>query len=522
MSAATPFRRELGLLDLTMASFGGIIGASWLLGAQRAAQIAGPAAVASWVIGGVAVLLLGLVNSELSAMMPEAGGMVVFPLYSHGPLVGVLVGWATWLAYAAIGPYEADAVVQYASNYLPGIFDPQRHALTSAGTVVAALILVGFFVINVVGVRTFARVHTPLTLFKLVVPALTALTLLAAAFHPGNWTVDGGLAPHGSAGVLAAVSTAGVIPAFAGFRQAIGLAGEARHPQRDIPRAIVLALLCAGVLYVLLQISFIGAVPPYLIARGWDHLSFTAPYVELAVLLGLIWLANLLRLDAVLSPAGTGLVYTSTSARVAYALSEHGFFPPALGRIHPVYRVPHVALFANLAAGLLILLPFPSWASLAGVVTDGILLTYLTGPVTALALRRTSPDARRPIRLPALRLIAPAAFAAAGLALYWTGWPTVGEVLIVSLSGLVLYAAYAWRHGFRRADLRAASWLVGYEIFLTVISCLGSFGGRDLIPFGLDMLLVALASLGAFVVGVRTALDHAPLPPSPAGTPISD
>lgn len=506
MGVSSPFRRELSLLDLTMVSFGGIVGASWLLGAQRGPQIAGPAAIISWIVGGVAILLLGLVYSELGAMLPEAGAMVRFPQYSHGTLVSLLMGWTTWIAYAAVGTYEADAVVQYAANYLPDLFDSQHDVLTARGAVVAVLILVGFFVLNVIGVRIFARVNTTVTLIKLAVPALTTVALFAVAFHPGNFSAGGGFAPHGTEGILAAVSTAGVIPAFLGFRQAIALAGEARHPQRDIPRSLVLSIGIAGVLYVLLQACFIGALPASLVRPGWSALSFDAPYVVLASTLGLGWLANLLRFDAVVSPAGTGFVYTSTNARVAYALTRNGYVPEILGRIHPTLRVPHVALLVNLAFGLLFLLPFPSWSKLVGVVTDGILLTYLAGPVAALALRRTAPHADRPVRLPGLGLMAPISFVIAGLAIYWAGWPTVGVVTLLSLSGLLLYAYYTAKRHFPASHARAALWLIGYEIFLIVTSYLGSFGGVTVLPYGVDLVVVVVGSVVAFTAGVRSAL----------------
>lgn len=500
------FRRELSLLDLAMASLGGIIGSGWLFGPLRAASFAGPAAVISWVIGGSAVILIALVYSELSALVPEAGGLVRFPQYSHGTMVSLLMGWSAWITYAAVASIEAEAVVQYANHYLPGLFDVANDVLTPAGLIVAALLLGAFFLLNYVGVGTFARANAVITSLKLIVPTLTVGVLLALEFHPANFTAAGGFLPGGTAGVLSAVSSAGIIFAFLGFRQAIDLAGEARQPRRDVPRAVILALGITSVLYVLLQVAFIAAVPAHFLARGWHALSLSAPYVDVANAWGLGWLALLLLVDAAISPAGTGLVYTGTNARVVYALTRNGYFPEWLGHLNPRYRVPDSALIVNLIIGLIFLIPFPSWSRLVGVVTSGVALTYVAGPVAAMALRRTAAHAYRPVRIAGLRIIAPLAFVVSGLIIYWSGWPTVGEVMLLALVGLILYAYYYPRRHFDPSHVRAGLWVLGYEIFLAAISYLGSFGGIGVVPYGIDQVVVVAGSLIAYDAGVRSAV----------------
>ncbi len=520
MEAQAPvFRRELNLLDLVMASMGAIIGSGWLFGAMRGAAIAGPAAVISWVIGGIAVILIGLVYAELGAMAPEPGALVRFPQYSHGTLVSLLLGWTAWIAYAAVVAIEAEAVVQYANNYVPGIYSTQTGVLTPLGLVIAAALLVLFFLLNYFGVRLFARINTTVTAIKFVMPTLTMLLLLILGFHAGNFSAAGGFAPAGTAGLLAAVSTGGVVFAYLGFRQAIDMAGEARNPQRDVPRAIIISIGIGIVLYVLLEIAFVGALPASLLAGGWSKLSLSAPYVDLATALGIGWLAFLLRVDAAISPAGTGFVYTGTNARVAYALTRNGYFPEILGRVHPRFKVPYVALIVNLIIGILFMLPFPSWAALVGIVTDGVVITYIAGPVAAMALRRTAPNASRPVRLGVLPVVAPLAFVVAGLIIFWSGWPTVGEVMVLSLVGVLFYVYYYPRRHFGASHIRAALWLIGYDIFLTVVSYLGSFGGLKVLPYGIDMLVVVIGSLVAFYVGVNSAIETPEalaLPTSPA------
>lgn len=499
------FRRELSLLDLTMASMGAIIGSGWLFGSLRAANLAGPSALLSWVIGGIAVMLIGLVYAELGAMAPEAGGLVRYPQYSHGSLVSFLMGWTAWIAYAAVVSIEAEAVVQYANKYLAGLYDVNSGVLTVPGLLLAAVLMVVFFLLNYFGVALFARINTTVTLIKFVVPILTAVVLLTFGFHGGNFGRQG-FAPGGSSGILSAVSTAGVLFAYLGFRQAIDMAGEARNPQRDVPRAIITSIILAMILYLLLQAAFIVGVQPGQLSGGWKALKLATPFVDVATGLGIGWLAVLLLIDAAISPAGTGFVYTGSNARVAYALARNGYLPAPLTRVHDRFRVPSVALITNLIIGLAFLLPFPSWAKLVGIVTDGVALTYIAGPVAAATLRRTAPGAARPVRIGGLAAIAPVAFAVAGLIIFWSGWPAVGQVLILTLVGLPIYFYYYAQGKYTADHIRAGIWLVGYLIFMIIVSYLGSFGGKKVLPYGPDMLVVIAGSLVAYYVGVTSGI----------------
>src|SRR4051812_39439189 len=105
----TGLRREIGFIGLLWASGGSIIGSGWLFGAQGALASAGPAAVISWCIGAVAILLLALVHAELGGMYPVAGGTARFPHYAFGGAVGASFGWFSWLQAATVAPIEVMA-----------------------------------------------------------------------------------------------------------------------------------------------------------------------------------------------------------------------------------------------------------------------------------------------------------------------------------------------------------------------------------------------------------------------------
>src|SRR5205814_2124580 len=136
-----------------------------------------------------------------------------------------------------------------------------------------------------------------------------------------------------------AMSSGGVIFACAGFEQAVQLGGESRNPRRSIPLAIIGATVLAVCLYIALQLAFVAALDPSSLSKGWGALAFSGkaqlygPYAGLATALGLGWLAVLLYSDAIVSPGGTGLVYTGASSRLTFALARNGYIPSAFGRL---------------------------------------------------------------------------------------------------------------------------------------------------------------------------------------------
>src|SRR4051812_21269296 len=109
--------RQIGLVGLLWASVGSVIGSGWLFGAQKALTAAGPAAIISWVIGGVAILILALIHAELGGMYPVSGGSARFPHYAFGGVAGASFGWFSYLQAATVAPIEVEAVIEYATPH---------------------------------------------------------------------------------------------------------------------------------------------------------------------------------------------------------------------------------------------------------------------------------------------------------------------------------------------------------------------------------------------------------------------
>ena len=511
--STTGARRSITPLALLMTCLGSIIGSGWLFGAFNTAKIAGPAAILAWVIGMVIMMAIALTYAELGAMFPESGGMGRYAQYSHGPFAGVLASWANWLSMLAIPPIEAVASVQYMAGWNFGWAQGlvEGGTLTPAGLLAATLFMLVYTLLNFWTVALFAKSNTAITVFKLVVPLLTAIFLMVYGFHPQNFTeaASGGFAPYGWAAVFTGVATSGIVFSFNGFQAPINLAGEAQRPGRSVPFAVVGGILMAGVVYILLQVAFLGAVTPQqLQAGGWAGLNFESPFAELAAALGLNWLALTLYADAVISPSGTGITYAATTSRALEALARSGYMPAWLGRLHPTLGVPRHALIVNLLLSLAALYLFPNWEALAAVVSVTCVVGFLTGPISVVSLRRTAPDLRRPLRLAGLSVLAPLAFVFASLLVYWSRWPLNGQIMLLVLLGLPIYAVVQARRNWEGTaqHLRSGLWLPAYLLVLTLVSYLGSkpFGGRGVLTYGVDMGLVTALALAFYFWGIRS------------------
>ena len=507
------FRRDVGIVGLMFVSLGSIIGSGWLFGALYAAQQAGPAALISWGLGAVFMLALALIHAELGGAYPVSGGTARFPHYSHGSVVGYTIGWLWWVGAATVAPIEVEAALQYFTHYVSWLTKTSggETVLTGQGYAIAVLLLAVFTVVNMLGVRWLAKSNTPITSWKLAIPVLALITLMATRFHGANFHAAGGFMPFGFHGVFSAMATGGVIFAYQGFEQAVQLGSESANPRRNIPVAVIGAMILGVVIYVLLQIAFIGALDPANLSHGWSKLAFNGlvgPFAGLATAVGLSWLAILLYVDAAISPGGTGLLYTATSARVAYGVSHEGWWPRMFSRLS-ARGIPLVSTVLSFLIGIVIFLPFPGWQSLVKLITAASSLSYGFAAIAAASLRLQDPGRDRPFRLPGMWVLAPFGFVVANLVVYWSGWPTVWRVEVALAIGFAVFAAYRMfgdRDRMPRLDLRPALWLPPYLVGILLISYFGRYSGRNSIPFWWDIALVAVFSVAIFALALVVRL----------------
>ncbi|MEQ8502367.1 MAG: APC family permease [Sneathiellaceae bacterium] len=512
MAGAPPDRqaaeRTIGLTGLTLVAVTSMIGSGWLFAPLLAAKAAGPAAMLAWLVGGLAMLVIALTFAEVSAILPVSGGIARIPEATHGPLVGMVMGWTSWIGCAAVVSLETLILLRYLAPlapwlYRPGASDGSATDFTLWGWLLALALLALITLTILFGARLFARVNSLITALKLILPIVVAATLLSLHLDFGNFTDQGGFAPYGVQGLFAALSTGGVIFSFLGFRNVVDMAGDVRRPQVTQPAALVLALLIGLAIYGALQFALIASLPDDALSEGWAKLHFGAtlgPFAAIAALAGLLWLGIVIHAAAIVSPFGTGLGMMGAGTRLLEGMAAGRMLPLALAFL--THRgIPPVALAVNLALSLaLLFLPFDTLVTL---VTAALALSLVTGPLALLVFRRELPDLPRAFRLPLAPAFAYLAVLTITLLLYWGGWDTMRYLLALVALGALLYPVLRQAAG-PASEWRRALWLLAWLGGTALLSWLGNFGGGiGWIPFGWD--LAAAAALAALCQALALA-----------------
>lgn len=524
------FKRELGLIGATWASETSIIGSGWLFGAFYAATSAGPAALIGWVIGGVMIIVLALVHAELGGMFPVAGGTARFPHFAYGGGAGTAFGFFSWLQAVTVAPVECYAVFEYLSYYDHGLFNPTKGLVTGAGFACTIGLMAVFTLINFLAMRLYNRVASAITWWKVLVPVV-AIVILLTKFHTGPFTDAGGFFIGGAGwkagmkAVFAAIPSAGIVFSYLGFEQADQLAAEVRDPKRNLPRAIIYSILLATLIYVLLQVVFIAAMPASALKNGWlgvasNPVISAGPFAALAGLLAFGWFATVLRVDAFISPSGTGSMYLTSTSRVGYGLARNRYYPQIFAKVDK-RGVPWVSLLFGFALGLVFLLPFPSWVSLVSVVTGASVLMYAGAPLAMGAFRLQIPDHHRPYQMPGGMILAPIAFIFANLIIYWSGFLTVLKLGVALCIGYALIGiCMAFDKQRPKLHLRSAWWVPVWLIGMGIISWQGNFDFNGTsttflapvntghIHFWWDLLIVAGWSLAIYIAAIVSRLPR--------------
>lgn len=517
-------KRSVGFYGLMFVSLGSIIGSGWLLGALKAAEAAGPASILSWLLAAAMLSLLALTYAELGATYPVAAGPGRVPYYAYGPLAGFTAGWAGWLQAVFIAPVEVLAAINYINsvNYVHTHFNMMSGGLLNGtGVAVAIVMMIAFTAINLAGAKFLSESNIGVVVWKTVVPFLALFVIAGMQFNTGNFHRGGGFMPFGFHGVFAAL-TGGVVFALQGFEQGVQLAGEARNPKKDVARAILTAMAIGAVLYTLLQVVLIGAIDPENLKKGWlmplgAEVSAYGAWYTLALAVGAGWLAKMLLVDAVISPAGTGIVYVGTTSRLSYALGQEREIPSALTKTNKA-GVPVVGVLVAAVIGCLAFGPFKEWKELVEVVTAATAIMYAFAPLSLAALHRIDPDRPRTYRAPAPKILFPAAFCSANFIIYWGGFATTWKLFAAMGVGFLLFFIGAARAGTTgEIKLRSSVWMLPWFLGHLAIGLLGGYGGgHNIIPAGWDLLVLLAFSLAIFYYALTVAL-----PPDAAATAIS-
>ncbi|MGW7875479.1 APC family permease [Staphylococcus xylosus] len=509
---------KINLPQLVLLGLGSLIGSGWLFGAWEASSIAGPAAIISWIIGFVVIGSIAYNYIEIGTMFPQSGGMSNYAQYTHGSLLGFIASWANWVSLVTIIPIEAVSAVQYMSSwpwswakFTTGLM--KDGSISNSGLMAVFVIIIIFSLLNYWSVKLLTSFTSLISVFKLGVPLLTIIMLMISGFDTGNYGHTAGqFMPYGSAPIFAATTASGIIFSFNAFQTIINMGSEIQKPEKNIARGIAISLTLSAVLYIVLQSTFITSMPSDMIhENGWSGINFNSPFADMAILLGLNWLAILLYMEAVVSPFGTGVSFVAVTGRVLRAMEKNGHIPKFLGKMNEKYNIPRVAIIFNAIISMLMVSLFRDWATLASVISTATLVAYLTGPTTVISLRKMAPNMHRPFRANLLKFMAPFSFVMASLAIYWAMWPTTAQVIFIIILGLPIYFFYEYKMNWKntKKQIGGSLWIILYLIVLAALSFIGSkeFNGMDWIHYPYDFVVIIIIALIFYKFGTSSYFE---------------
>lgn len=509
---------KINLPQLVLLGLGSLIGSGWLFGAWEASSIAGPATIISWIIGFVVIGSIAYNYIEIGTMFPQSGGMSNYAQYTHGSLLGFIAAWANWVSLVTIIPIEAVSAVQYMSSwpwewakFTSGLMDGST--ISNAGLFAVFVIIIIFSLLNYWSVKLLTSFTSLISVFKLGVPLLTIIMLIISGFDTGNYGHSvGTFMPYGSAPIFAATTASGIIFSFNAFQTIINMGSEIQKPEKNIARGIAISLTLSAILYIVLQSTFITSMPTEMLhENGWSGINFNSPFADMAILLGLNWLAILLYMEAVVSPFGTGVSFVAVTGRVLRAMEQNGHIPKFLGKMNEKYMIPRVAIIFNAIISMVMVSLFRDWGTLASVISTATLVAYLTGPTTVISLRKMAPKMHRPFRANLLKFMAPFSFVMASLAIYWAMWPTTAEVILIIILGLPIYFFYEYKMNWKntKKQIGGSLWIILYLIVLAFLSFIGSkeFKGMNWIHYPYDFIVIIIIALIFYKIGTSSYFE---------------
>jgi APA family basic amino acid/polyamine antiporter len=441
--------RGLGLWSATAIVIGDTIGTGIFLVTSDMARAVGTAALvfAAWIIGGLIVLCGAFCYAELGAAFPQAGGPYVYLSRGLGPLWGFLFGWmSSFLERPVAMATLAAGFLRFVGFLFPVVTVPMfafhlgnYDFIFTVAQPLAALVVLAVTAINYLSVRLGGAIQVVLTSLKM---GTIAVIVVAGVLYGKHGAI--GAAPqvtHLGFGTISGLLTA-LVPAmwaYNGFNDLGDVGEEISHPQRNIPRAILLGLLTVAGLYLLANVVYFRTLPFASLMQS-QHVASDVVQ-SFAGSRGAVWLTVAMAISAL----GALHVVVLTGARIPYAMARDGVFFPFARRIHPTFRTPGGALvFLGAVAALLAL--SGTYEELYSLFVFAVWIFFALTAIALFRLRRKEPELARPYRAlghPWTTLL----FLAAAVALtvnLWMVRPVRSSLgLAVILAGVPFF--YHWR-----------------------------------------------------------------------------
>ncbi|MGX1882156.1 amino acid permease [Streptomyces sp. NPDC055287] len=440
-------RRSLTMWQLTMISIGATLGTGIFVVLGEGTSVAGPAVAISFVIAGLTALFSALSYAELAGSIPVSGSSYSYSYATMGEIVAWICGWCLVLEYGVSVSAVAVGWGQYLSELLDGTIGVTIPKAVSAPlgeggfiNLPALLVVLLAMVFLLRGAKESARVNTIMVVIKIATLVLFCV-IGFMGIKAGNYAP---LAPLGITGISAAAAT--LFFSYIGFDAASTAGEEAKNPKRDLPRAIMLSLLIVTVLYCLVALVAVGAMP-------WQ--DFEGTDAALAKIMenvtGHSFWSVVLAAGAVVAIASVVFAVLYGQTRILFAMSRDGLMPKVFAKVDsrtgtPKANVVIVSLFCGVLAAFIPL------GELANATSIGTLFAFALVNVSVIILRYKRPDMPRTFRVALFPVTPILGFIACGYNMLQLGgltWLYFGGWMI---AGLVFYFLY----GLRRSSLAIA------------------------------------------------------------------
>jgi APA family basic amino acid/polyamine antiporter len=379
-------QRDLSLYGLTMIAIGSCIGAGIFKTPADVARhvTSGPMALAVWALGGVIALTGALTLAELGGMFPRAGGVYVYLKEGYGDLAAFWYGWAyfTIVNSGALAALTL-AFASYVAFLVP-LSAGQQTALACAA--IATVTAINVFRVKLV--ELFADVFTGLKL--LGIAGIVAVGLWLGAQPVTGPAVHAASAERGGLGAFG-LAMVGVFFSYGGWHHASFLSGEARDPQRAIPRAMIVGALVVTLTYVAINVAFLKLL-------GLEGMASSNSVAADAVSTALPWGAKAIAVVIATSALGTALIYTLSAPRIYFAMAQDGLFFAPLARVHPRFHTPVAAVVIQAVWAIALVLLWGTFETVVTYVTFTDWIFFTAAACLVLVFRRKRPDAERPYR----------------------------------------------------------------------------------------------------------------------------
>ncbi|MFD3446317.1 amino acid permease [Microbacteriaceae bacterium 4G12] len=433
--------RSLGLWQLTAIGVGGIIGAGiFTLAGTVANQTAGPAVLISFLIAGVASAAAALSYAEFAGMIPKAGSAYTYGYASLGELVGWFIGWDLLLEYTAIVAVVAIGVSGYFGFLMEQLgVDLPAWMLGATGTgeghvvdLFAVVLCLGTAFILTRGIRNAARFE----LFVVGLKVLLVVFIIVLGVFQINSANYSPYFPYGIGGAFTGAAT--VFFAVFGYDAMSTAAEESKDATKHMPKAILLSLGIAMLLYVLATLVLTGM-------QKYTEIDPTSGFSSAFAAVGMPGIANLIAIGAIVSIVTVMVTFMLGATRVWFSMSRDGLLSPWFAKTDAKYHVPARVTWI-VGIGSAVFAGFFPITIVAELTNIGILLAFVVVCIAVIVLRYRRPEVPRTFRLPLMPVV-PAIGVIFSmwlvLSLPWETWVRFGVWLLI---GLAIYWFYGRHH----------------------------------------------------------------------------